>query len=55
MSENDPIEETLLDESVELEEVTLEEIKANLPKVFMNPSKDEPDVSFDFKFLLTSS
>jgi len=49
MSENDPSEETLIDESVELEEVTLEEIKANLPKVFMNPSKDEPDVSFDFK------
>lgn len=49
MSENDPIEETLLDEEVVLEEITLEEIKANLPKVFMNPSKDEPNVSFEFK------
>lgn len=31
-----------------LEEITLDEIKANIPKVFMKPSDLQPDVAFDF-------
>lgn len=41
-------EETLELDLDSLEEVTLKEIRANIPKVFMKPSEKKPNVSFDF-------